>query len=161
MVISKSGKRPHLVTPKKNGSMTCDSDCPHYKSAGICSHVVATAISTNRLSQFIAAVTKVKRTPSLHMLAVTDMPKGRGRKGGKPPAKRKCSTPIDTRVPMSVHQSQSPASSCLVNAPIINSYNCPNALMVFLGLLTTPMCLLHHRIKSLQGALHCWKHQCL
>lgn len=69
MVISKSGKRPHLVTPKKNGSMTCDSDCPHYKSAGICSHVVATAISTDRLCELIAAVTKVKRTPSLHMLA--------------------------------------------------------------------------------------------
>ncbi len=58
-----------------NGSMTCDidSDCPHYKL--IC--------------RYLFSVTKVKHTPSLHMLAVTDMPKGRGRKGGKPPAKRK------------------------------------------------------------------------
>ena len=62
------------------------------------------------------------------MLTVSDMPKGHGRKGGKPPAKRKCCSQIETKVPMSipVSLSQSPASSCVVNAPIINSYNHPS-----------------------------------
>ena len=31
MVISRSGKRPHLVLPKrKSGGLTCDEDCPQY-----------------------------------------------------------------------------------------------------------------------------------
>ena len=129
MVMSKSGKRPHLVSPNKNGSMACNSDCPHFKSAGICSHVVAAAVNTNRLSQFVAALSKLKRSSNLHLLAVSDTPKGRGRKGGKAPAKRKCPTQIETRVPMNVDVStvQNTASHCLVNAPIINSYNHPCA----------------------------------
>lgn len=32
MVMSKTGKRPHLIVPKKkNGGLACDSDCPQYK----------------------------------------------------------------------------------------------------------------------------------
>ena len=41
MVISRSGKRPHLVTSSKKGKYTCDNDCPNFKSMGICSHTVA------------------------------------------------------------------------------------------------------------------------
>ena len=37
MGMRKSGKPPHLVIPKRNGGIACDSDCPHFKSAGICS----------------------------------------------------------------------------------------------------------------------------
>ena len=34
MVISRSGKRPHLVIPKKkSGGLACDDECPQYKSA--------------------------------------------------------------------------------------------------------------------------------
>ena len=41
MVLSKSGKRPHLVVPCKSGQFKCDSDCLNFKSLGICSHCVA------------------------------------------------------------------------------------------------------------------------
>lgn len=41
MVISNSGKRPHLIVPKKNGGMACYEDCQQYKSAGLCCHIVA------------------------------------------------------------------------------------------------------------------------
>ena len=44
MVISRFGKCPHLVPPKKkSGGLTCDDDCPQYKSAKLCSHNVAAA----------------------------------------------------------------------------------------------------------------------
>ena len=32
MVLSYSGKPPHMVTPKKNGDFSCDSSCPNWKS---------------------------------------------------------------------------------------------------------------------------------
>ena len=32
MVMSRSGKRPHLVTCSKQGKYTCDGDCPNWKS---------------------------------------------------------------------------------------------------------------------------------
>ena len=38
MVESKSGQRPHLVTPGKGGKFACDSSCAKYKSFGLCSH---------------------------------------------------------------------------------------------------------------------------
>ena len=41
MVLSYSGKPPHMVTPKKNGDFSCDGSCPNWKSLGICSHSVA------------------------------------------------------------------------------------------------------------------------
>ena len=54
MVISHSGKRPHLVVPKrKSGGMACDGDCPQYKSAKLCSHTVAAAAHNKQLDQFI------------------------------------------------------------------------------------------------------------
>lgn len=43
MVLSRSGKHPPLVTPKKNGGFSCDDKCPQYKSSKLCSHVVAVA----------------------------------------------------------------------------------------------------------------------
>lgn len=53
MVMSKSGQRPHLVVPKKNGGMACDSDCPQYRSAAICSHVVAAAKHNGHFELFL------------------------------------------------------------------------------------------------------------
>ena len=48
MVISQSSKRPHLVLPKqKSAGMQCE-DCPRYKSAKLCSHVVAAACVLTR-----------------------------------------------------------------------------------------------------------------
>ena len=102
MVISKSGKRPHLVTPKKNGGMACDSDCLQYKSACICSHVVAAAGHNKMLDKLIASYQKSKHTPNLTALALGKMHKGRGRKGSRAPPKRKKPVLIKTRVPMQI-----------------------------------------------------------
>jgi len=61
MVVSHSGKRPHLVLPKKkSGGMSCDDDCPQYKSAKLCSHTVDAAESNKQLDQFIASYQGMK-----------------------------------------------------------------------------------------------------
>lgn len=91
MVISKSGKRPHLKLPKKNGGTACDDDCPQYKSASLRSPAVAAALHNEQLTQLVLSYKKVERTPNLTKLATSEMPKGRGRKGGKAPVRRKVS----------------------------------------------------------------------
>jgi len=99
MVISHSGKRPHLVLPKKkSGGLSCDDDCPQYKSAKLCSHVVAAAQYNRELESFIASYLTMKTTPNLTKLATSTMPKGRGRKGRKTPTKRKAIIPIQDRI---------------------------------------------------------------
>ena len=56
MVVSRSGKHPDLVQPKrKSGGLMCDEDCPQYKLAKICSHTVATAEYNKQLDQFVAS----------------------------------------------------------------------------------------------------------
>lgn len=104
MVLSKSGKMPHLVTVKKNGGMVCDKDCPQYQSAGLCSHVVAAAKYRKEFEKFVESYTKVTRRPNVTKLVTANMPKGRGKKGGKAPAKRKPPLPIENRCKFSVPQ---------------------------------------------------------
>ena len=56
MVISRSGKRPHLILPKKKcGGLSCDDDCPQYKSAKLYCHTVAAAEYNKSLDQFISS----------------------------------------------------------------------------------------------------------
>ena len=66
MVLSYSGKTPHMVTPKKIGDFSCDSSYPNWKSLGICSHSVAVAETNGQLRLFIIKKEKI--------------PTGRGRK---------------------------------------------------------------------------------
>ena len=55
MVVSRTGNRPHLVLPKRrSGGMACDDDCPQYKSAKLCSHIIAAAEYKKQLDTFIA-----------------------------------------------------------------------------------------------------------
>ena len=56
MVLSHTGKRPHLVTPKRKGGFACDDDCPQYCSSGLCSHVIAVAENTGMLSDLVCTV---------------------------------------------------------------------------------------------------------
>ena len=100
MVISDPGKHPHLVLPKKknSGGLMCDDNCPQYKSAKICSHTFAAAEHHNLLNGFIASYRKVKASPNLTKLATAGMPKGRGHKGNKPPAKRRTPISIETKI---------------------------------------------------------------
>lgn len=112
MVISRSGKRPHLVLPKrKSAGMTCDDDCPQYKSAKLCSHTVAVAEYNKKLDQFIQSYKGIKKNPNLTKLVTTDMPKGRGRKGSKGPLKRKSSLPIENRLELNEPALESPTTT--------------------------------------------------
>ena len=80
MVLSYSRKAPHMVTPKKNGDFSCDPSSPNWKSLGICSHSVAVAETNGQLQPFL--LSKKKKTPNVTSLFTTNMPKGRGQKGG-------------------------------------------------------------------------------
>ena len=55
MVLSYSSKMLHMVTPKKGGYFSCDSNCLTWKSMGICSHSVAVAEINKKLPQFLPA----------------------------------------------------------------------------------------------------------
>ena len=81
------------TAPGKGGRFQCDSECLHYKSLEICSHVVATAEVNNSLLEFSVYYRKLKKVPNFTDLAVSGMPVGRGRKGSVPPRKRKRQTP--------------------------------------------------------------------
>ena len=99
MVVSRSVKRPHLILPKKkSGGLSCDDDCPQYKPAKLCSHTVAAAEYNHQLDQFISSYGNVKKVPNITKFATTSMAKGRGRKGSKPPSKRRPHVPIETKI---------------------------------------------------------------
>lgn len=90
MVESYSGTHPHLVSAKKSGQFACDANCANWKSLNICSHSVAAAEFRSSLPSFIAWFKKKKSKPNLTQLVTSQMPLGRGRKGGKlPPCKKK------------------------------------------------------------------------
>lgn len=100
MVLSYSGKVPHMVVPSKGGGYSCDSN---WKSIGFCSHTVAVAEANGKLPQLVAYLQKKKRVPNLTNLVTSNMPRGRGRKGGATPRTRK-QLPSPTRVSMTVGQ---------------------------------------------------------
>ena len=87
MVLSYSGKVPHMVTPTKAGGYSCNQNCPNWKSIGLCSQVVAVAELHGKLQGLLSCVQK-KKIPSLTHLTTTTMPRGRGRKGGVAPRSR-------------------------------------------------------------------------
>ena len=96
MVISHSGKCPHLVLPKrKSKGLSCDDDCPQSK---LCSHVVAAAQHNKELDSFVASYQTLKTVPNITKLATSTMPRGRGHKGSKAPTKRKAAIPVQDRI---------------------------------------------------------------
>ena len=94
-VLSYSGRKPHLVVPKKGGAFACDDECPNWKALSICSHSVAVANLCGKLSEFVSWYKKNKRAPSLTKYAQATAPKGKGRKGSQCPRKRKGSVAIE------------------------------------------------------------------
>lgn len=101
MVLSYTNKLPHMVTPTKGGVFSCKSNCPNWKSLGICSHSVAVAHVNGKLQEFTLAVKK--KSPNFTALVTSTMPRGRGRKGGVPLRTRKQSNAEScTRVAMNV-----------------------------------------------------------
>ena len=105
MVASKTGTRPHLVLPGKGAKFMCDSECPNYKSFGICSHVVAVAEVNNMLPSFIEYFIKQRKVPNMSRLAKAGMPKGCGRKGSEPPRKKKKAVTSEARVSLQTSSS--------------------------------------------------------
>ena len=124
-VLSYSGKRPHLVLPKKGGSFVCDQDCSNWRALHICAHSVAVANLCSKLPEFIAWLKKSKKTPNLTNMAETTMPKGRGQKGTRCPRKRKSMGVMEKsfEYPSMVHSSSSdtqttPSSCSLLPASV-------------------------------------------
>ena len=97
MVKSSSGQRPHMVTKKKTGQYSFDSTRPNWKSLGICSHSVAAAEDNCDLQSFLTWFVKAKKILNITWLATSQMPAGRGRKGGIPPRKRRKTVPAESR----------------------------------------------------------------
>ena len=92
--ISKVGF--NLVIPGNGGKFSCE--CANYRSLGVCSHAVAVAEVNGKLPQFVDWFRKTKKLPNLSKLAMKDIPKESGCKGGKAPRKKKKSEPITSRV---------------------------------------------------------------
>ena len=105
MVMSRSGKRPHLVTCSKSGKYSCDNECPNWKSMNICSHSLAVAHVNNSLKEFCDLYRKSKRLPSISRLVLTGLPSGIGKKGNRVNRKRK-REPESARVPLSFSSSE-------------------------------------------------------
>ena len=139
MVESKSGSRPHLVSPGKGGKFSCDNDCLNFKSFGICSHCVAVAEFHCRLSAFVDSFKKTKKVPNMTALGLGGMPKGRGRKGTLPPRKKAKMTIPEARIPLStpalqrepqvphisISQSQSSSAAGLQSPPYLPAQPIP------------------------------------
>ena len=89
VVASKSSQRPHIIQQAKSGQFFCEASCPMWQSSRICSHCVAAAQFSNQLKSFISWYNKSKSLPNFDKLSKVGMPRGSGRKGEKPPRKRK------------------------------------------------------------------------
>ena len=147
MVLSYSGKVPHMVTPNKSRSFCCDSSCVNWKSLGICSHTVAVAEVNGKLLQFLS-LCKKKKKPNLTSLLTTDLPKGSGRKGAVPPRKRKSKEPVSTHIGMSINKSTSIDTSvptCCPNThaqtyPLMQSPDSSSVSVQFSPYTVAPQC---------------------
>lgn len=83
MVLSRSGKRPHLVTCGRSGKFSCDNECPNWKLMNLCSHCVAVACVNDSLKEFCDQYRKSKHVPSVTQLLLTGLPTGLGKKGNR------------------------------------------------------------------------------
>lgn len=96
IVASKSSPRPRVVTCTSKGVLSCESSCPDWAAIRICSHSIAAAHFRSELTEFLEKYCKKKCTPNLTHLSKVGMPKGAGRKGDKPPHKRRCPETVHT-----------------------------------------------------------------
>jgi hypothetical protein len=89
MVLSYSSEIPHLVRSRSGGQYICDDNCPHWKSARICSHSLAVAEVNKELSTFLQWFSRAGIVPNITVVGMEGLPSGRGRKGGRPKRQRK------------------------------------------------------------------------
>lgn len=98
MVLSYSQVAPHLIQAKSNGQYICDSNCQQWISSQLCSHTLAVAERNGDLSSFLQWYTTYAESPNISTLAMSNLPRGRGRKGGRAKRQRNRSynpPPID------------------------------------------------------------------
>lgn len=106
-----------MVTSKKSGTFSCDSDCPNWTGLGICSHSVAVAELCGKLPQQVSAFKQTKKAPSLTQFAAATIPRGRGRKGGEVPRKKKPTVQVESRIPNpSMTETETFSSYCQLNS---------------------------------------------
>ena len=79
---------PHHVQTRSDGQYDCDSACLQWASSHICSHTIAVAEYNKELDSFLHWFVKYAESPKISVLAMSGLPHGRGKKGGKP--KRQC-----------------------------------------------------------------------
>lgn len=89
VVASRSAQHPRIIVQGQSGKYSCETSCPMWQSSKICSHCVAAAQFSGNLEAFIRWYRKSKSLPNFDKLSKVNMPKGSGRKGEKPPRKRK------------------------------------------------------------------------
>ena len=111
IIASKSSDRPLIVQHNKSGQFTCDSSFPMWQSSKICAHCIAAAEFAHCLGEFILWYKKSELKPNFHQLSKVDMPKGTGRKGEKPPRKKKRGSTTCYTLSPSLHSSVSTANS--------------------------------------------------
>ena len=84
MVTSRSGSFPNLVQITSPGQCICDKNCVQWMSSQICAHTLVSAEVNGELNLFLQWYNMNKPQPNISRLAMTGLPRGRGRKGGKP-----------------------------------------------------------------------------
>lgn len=84
----------------KGSRVSCDNDCPNWRSLNICSQTVAVAETNNCLPEYIDFYRKSKHFPSITQLVFIGLPTGLGRKGNRVSHKHK-NTEITDHIPVS------------------------------------------------------------
>ena len=93
MVTSRSGSLPHFVQVVSPRHYICDKNCLHWTSSQICSHTLAAAEINEELQLFLQWYTSDDVQPNITQLAMANLPKGRGQKGGIPKRRTPATSP--------------------------------------------------------------------
>ena len=111
LIPSKTNARnPHVVSAYSTGRIVCN--CVHNKSLSICSHSIVYAEHQKVQPKFYNWLKKLRRSQGSNAinfsnLVSADMPRGRGRKGERPPRTAKATvTHTNTGINMSVSTSR-------------------------------------------------------
>ena len=82
-----------------DGQYDCDSTCLQWASSHICSHTIAVAEYNKELALFLHWFVKYAESPNIIVLVMSGLPRGHGKKGGKPKRqhKRQLMPPADSQ----------------------------------------------------------------
>ena len=123
MVLSYSSPVPHLVSKNSGGQYKCDKNSLNWVSSGMCSHSLAVAQLNGDIITFLQWYNASAQQPNITSVAMTGLPPGRGRKGGKPKKVRNHHEKRmpELTIPRPVFQASIPAASGTANVPPVIS----------------------------------------